>query len=77
LKRAADEVPEHFAESMCLTGRGRRQELEAARRGLRELWACVRAAAGAGHLPQREAELEARIERLLARIDEPLALQSA
>jgi hypothetical protein len=77
LKRGADDVPEHFAEAMCLTGRARRQELEAARRGLRELFACVRAAAGAGHLKEREAELEASIEQLLARLDEPMSLKTA
>ena len=73
LKRGADEVPEHLAEAMCLTGRARRHELESARRGLRELFACVRAAAGAGHLKERDAELESSIEQLLTRMAEPLA----
>lgn len=77
LKRGADEVPEHLAEAMCLTGRARRQELEAARRGLRELFACVRAAAGAGYLKERDVELESSIAQLLARIDEPMALKTA
>jgi len=77
LKRAADEIPEHLAEAMCLTGRDRRAELEAARRGLRELLECVHAALGAGHLKEREVELEAHIEGLIARIDEPLARKTA
>ena len=77
LKRASDEAPEHLAESMCLTGRGRRHELEAARAALREVEACVRAALGAGHLKERDRALEARLGELLRRVAEPLALRSA
>jgi cell fate (sporulation/competence/biofilm development) regulator YlbF (YheA/YmcA/DUF963 family) len=77
LKRASDEAPERLAESMCLTGRARRHELEAARSALREVLACVRAAVGAGHLKERDAALEARLGELVQRISEPLALKSA
>lgn len=77
LKRASDEAPERLAESMCLTGRARRHELEAARAALREVEACVRAALGAGHLKEPDRPLEARLQELLRRVAEPLALKSA
>jgi hypothetical protein len=77
LKRASDEAPERLAESMCLTGRARRHELEAARGALREVEGCIRAALGAGHLKERDRPLEAKLEELLRRIAEPLALKSA
>ncbi|HEX6245674.1 MAG TPA: hypothetical protein VFZ61_32340 [Polyangiales bacterium] len=77
LRRGADELPEHLSEAMCLTGRARRHELEAARRGLRELSACLRAATGAGTLKERDVELESGVEQLLARLDEQMALKTA
>ncbi len=69
LKRACDELPERIAEGMCLTGRARRQEYEAARKAARDAHGCLRAAQGTGALAEVGDELIARMAALLSRID--------
>jgi four helix bundle protein len=71
LRRACDEVPEHIAEGMCLTGRSRRQEYMAALGSAREALACLRAAESVGYLDV-DAGLALRLERLLTRISSTL-----
>lgn len=72
LKRACDDVPEHLAEAMCVTGRARKLEYEGAAKALREALGCVRAAEGAGYLPQSNEELTERMESLLLRLRDAL-----
>jgi four helix bundle protein len=71
LRRACDEVPEHIAEGMCLTGRPRRAEYEAARVSAREALACLRAAETVGYLPDDEG-LSLRLQGLVRRISSTL-----
>lgn len=72
LRRACDEVPEHIAEGMCLTGRPRRAEYEAARVSAREALACLRAAETVGYLRDGDEGLSMRIEGLVRRISTTL-----
>ncbi len=68
LKRACDGVPEHVAEGMCLTGRARRLEYEAAVSSAREALGCLRAAESIGYLPDGDDQLAERITQLLVRL---------
>ena len=72
LRRACDGVPEHIAEGMCLTGRSRRQEYEAARVSAREALACLQAAESVGYLRDNHQGLSLRIEGLVRRISSTL-----
>ncbi|MFT3921405.1 MAG: four helix bundle protein [Myxococcales bacterium] len=72
LRRACDGVPEHIAEGMCLTGRPRRVEYEAARISAREAMACLRAAEGVGFLSDGGDRLYSRIEGIVRRISTTL-----
>jgi four helix bundle protein len=72
LRRACDEVPEHIAEGMCVTGRSRRVEYEAARVSAREALACLRAAESVGYLLDDHQGLSSRIQGLVRRISSTL-----
>jgi four helix bundle protein len=71
LKRACGSICEHVEEGMCLTGRARRREYQAASASAREALACVRAAASNAYLRDRdhELELEGRLTALAGRIE--------
>lgn len=68
LKRACDDVSRHLAESMCSTGRTKRNEYGAALGSAREALACVRAANSVGYLAERDRPVEARIRQLVERM---------
>lgn len=69
LKRACGSVTEHVEEGMCLTGRARRREYQAACASAREAVACIRAAVSNAYLRDRERELEGRLAALASRIE--------
>jgi biotin carboxylase len=68
LRRACDEVPEHIAEGMCLTGRQRRQRYGQAGQAASEALACLRAAEGEGIQAPGFSELGTRLQRLIGRL---------
>jgi hypothetical protein len=68
LRRASDQVPEHLAEGMCLTGRERRIEYRAAVDATREAIACLQAAESVGALAEEDRPLRQRMEHFLSRL---------